>query len=119
MKKLLPLLALLLAGCTTSSVLEADKQPTREQAARVRIVETAPEKVGRFSNLSATLCRGDSFQGSPSRENALLLLRMRAFSNGFLFLHSVTVAPVDGPIAESCRGGVRALGVGFTPAESG
>ncbi|MCI5077992.1 hypothetical protein [Oricola sp.] len=117
---LLPIFLVLLAGCSTSSVLEdSQSMPTRQQAARVQVVDSVPEKVGRFSNLSATLCRGDSFEGPPSRDNALLLLKMRAFANGFLFLHSVSVGPLDGSIADTCAGGVRAQGVGFTPAKDG
>lgn len=104
---------LLLAGCSSSSGSSGEKGlPTARQAARVQVVDTVPEKIGRFSNLSATLCRGEGPM-APSRQNALLLLKMRAFQNGYLRLHSVTVGSVAGPIADHCNGGVQAKGVGF------
>ena len=114
MRKPIVFLFLVLAGCSSSSGLDSgDELPTRRQAERVQVIDAVPDKIGRFSNLSATLCRGDGPM-SPSRSNALLLLKMRAFQNGYLLLHSVTVGPVGGSMAKHCNGGVQARGVGFS-----
>ena len=113
MRKSIVLLFLILAGCSSSSETRDTGLPTAKQAARVVVVETVPENVGRFSNLSATLCRG-SGPMAPSRSNALLLLKMRAYQNGYLTLHSVTVDAVSGSMAEHCSGGVQARGIGYS-----
>lgn len=113
MRNLIVLSLLLLTGCSSSSGSDGgNEMPTPRQAARVQVVETVPGSIGRFSNLSATLCRGEGPM-SPSRQNALLLLKMRAYQNGYLTLHSVTVGPVSGAIADHCSGGVQAKGVGY------
>ena len=113
MRYAIALLVFLLAGCSSTGSDSGGKLPLRRDAQRVQIVETVPEKIGRFSNLSATLCRGDGSM-TPGRDNALLLLKMRAFQNGYLLLHSVTVGSVRGSLADSCRGGFQAKGVGFS-----
>lgn len=101
-----------LAGCTTDKVMEPDT-PSPREVARVRVVDTVPDKVGRFSNLSAVICRGGSL-GSPSREAALQLLRTRAYMNGYLTIHSVQVGPVDPSLAKDCPGGIQARGIGYS-----
>ncbi|QKV19739.1 hypothetical protein [Oricola thermophila] len=90
--------------------------PSEREIRRVRVVDEAPARVGRFSNLSATICRNGPL-GVPSREAALRLLKARAYMNGFLALHSVEVGPVKGSLARSCPGGVQAKGVGFSAAK--
>jgi hypothetical protein len=113
MRYFISLLVLVLAGCSSTGSNDGSKMPSRRDAERVRIVEAVPEKIGRFSNLSATLCRGEGPM-APSRDNALLLLKMRSFQNGYLLLHSVTVGSVRGSLADSCKGGFQAKGVGFS-----
>ncbi|GAB4362959.1 MAG: hypothetical protein Kow0026_27150 [Oricola sp.] len=105
--------AVILSGCAADSA-DGPKVPSAREIARVRIVETEPASVGRYSNLSATVCK-DNPLDVPSREAALRLLKIRAYMNGYLALHSVTVGPVEGTLAFSCPGGVQARGVGFAP----
>lgn len=113
MRILILFLFALVAGCSSTSDNAAGDLPSRDQAARVVVIDTVPDETGRFSNLSATLCRGGGPM-APSRANALLLLKMRAYQNGYLLLHSVTVGPVTGPLADHCSGGIQAKGVGFS-----
>ena len=108
-------LALLLTGCTTESGTRPDAPDPRE-VARVRVVDAVPDNIGRFSNLSATICRNGPLD-LPSRDQAMLLLRTRAYQNGYLTMHSVTVGSVQGSLAKSCPGGVQARGVGFSLAK--
>jgi len=105
--------ALVLSGCSTESG-DNPKVPSPQQARRVQIVDTVPGQVARFSNLSATICRDRPIAPPPSRDAALLLLKTRAFMNGYLTLHSVEVGSVKGTLAHSCPGGVQARGIGFT-----
>jgi len=105
--------ALFLSGCATESG-DKPKVPSPQEIRRVQIVDIVPEKVARFSNLSATVCRNGPLDAAPSREAALRLLRTRAYMNGYLTLHSVEVGPVRGTLANNCPGGIQAKGVGFT-----
>ncbi|MFZ2102170.1 MAG: hypothetical protein WAU86_16565 [Oricola sp.] len=115
MKKSYLIMALLLAGCSTESGDRPDVPDPRE-VARVRVVDTVPANVGRFSNLSATICKNGPLD-LPSRDQAMQLLRTRAYQNGYLTMHSVTVGTVQGSLAKSCPGGVQARGIGFSLAK--
>lgn len=121
MKRIALLSILLISACTSESGTPYGSagtgyNPTPEEASRrVRIVEGTPTVSGRTMRLSASICRGAPVGGPPTRENALLLLKTRTLSNGFLALHSVSVGPVGEPLKKECPGGVRAQGVGFTP----
>lgn len=82
----------------------------------VTIVETGPALSDEKQRVMGTSCKNKLWDPSPSRENALALMKQQAAERGYNAVHSVTVFPDATALAKNCWSALVASGIAFRQA---
>ena len=89
-----------------------DRPPIAEDT-RVRVVDSGPALSQGGYPVSGESCRNKIWEASPSRDNAIALMKRQAAERGFFAIHSVTVQDDGAALLKNCWSGIIANGVAF------
>ncbi len=79
----------------------------------VEIVETGPAASAIDQEVTGYSCKNKVWDTSPSRENAIALMKKQAAERGYSAIHSVKVFDDPFSVAKNCWSGIQATGIAF------
>lgn len=82
----------------------------------VTVVEAGPPLSDEKQRVMGTSCKNKLWDPSPSRENALALMKKQATERGYDAVHSVTVFSDPTALAKNCWSALVASGIAFNRA---
>lgn len=81
----------------------------------VEIVESGPAASSADQEVTGYSCRNKVWDPSPSRDNAISLMKNQASERGFTAIHSIKVFDDPFSVAKNCWSGIQATGIAFNP----
>ncbi|MBL4757482.1 MAG: hypothetical protein JKY32_07545 [Rhizobiales bacterium] len=117
---------LFVSACGTAPGVNSDvpsgihmgPRPTIAAPGGIQIVKAGPTTLQGGEIVQGVSCKSKLWDPSPSRENAINLMKKQAAEKGFSFIHSVAVSPSAVAVAINCWTAIEAKGIAFNLAKN-